>query len=164
MACLIGCELSAGFAGGGKGAHRLSGGPRALSLGYEVVRSVPATSIGDLIRIKLADDPFFTIELVSGSSARASIVDGIADLWQIAVGDLVATGEFRMREDDYDATSIRARAASRSAACSAGRRAIRLSGSCLTAARKRSGRDPVRRVSAPGAGLRRSGVPCSNAD
>ena len=42
------------------------------ALGYEVVGSVPATSLGDLTMLKLADDPFVTIELVSGSSARAS--------------------------------------------------------------------------------------------
>jgi lactoylglutathione lyase len=42
------------------------------ALGYEVVGGVPATSLGDLTMIKLADDPFVTIELVSGSSARAS--------------------------------------------------------------------------------------------
>ena len=42
------------------------------ALGYEVVGSVPATPLGDLTMIKLADDPFVTIELVSGSSASAS--------------------------------------------------------------------------------------------
>jgi lactoylglutathione lyase len=42
------------------------------ALGYEVVASVPATSLGDLTMIKLPDDPFVTIELVSGSSASAS--------------------------------------------------------------------------------------------
>ena len=42
------------------------------ALGYEVVGSVPATSLGDLTMIKLPDDPFVTIELVSGSSASAS--------------------------------------------------------------------------------------------
>ena len=41
------------------------------ALGYEIVGSVPATSLGDLTMIKLADDPFVTIELVSGASARA---------------------------------------------------------------------------------------------
>ena len=42
------------------------------ALGYEVVGSVPATSLGDLTMLKLADDPFVAIELVSGSSASAS--------------------------------------------------------------------------------------------
>src|SRR5215210_3077129 len=42
------------------------------ALGYEVVGSVPATPLGDLTMIKLADDPFVTIELVSGSSTPAS--------------------------------------------------------------------------------------------
>ena len=42
------------------------------ALGYEVVGSVPATSLGDLTMIKLPDDPFVTVELVSGSSASAS--------------------------------------------------------------------------------------------
>lgn len=35
------------------------------ALGYEVVGSVPATSLGDLTMIKLPGDPFVTIELVS---------------------------------------------------------------------------------------------------
>ncbi|HEX8647134.1 MAG TPA: VOC family protein [Thermoleophilaceae bacterium] len=43
------------------------------ALGYEVVGSVPATSLGDLTMIKLPDDPFVTIELVSRSSAGTSI-------------------------------------------------------------------------------------------
>jgi len=42
------------------------------ALGYEVVGSVPATSLGDLTMIKLPDDPFVTVELVSGSSASVS--------------------------------------------------------------------------------------------
>jgi lactoylglutathione lyase len=42
------------------------------ALGYEVVGSVPATSLGDLTMIKLPDDPFVTIELVSRSSASSS--------------------------------------------------------------------------------------------
>ena len=42
------------------------------ALGYEVVGSVDATALGDLTMIKLPDDPFVTIELVSGSSATAS--------------------------------------------------------------------------------------------
>ena len=36
--------------------------------GYEVVGRVPATSLGDLTMLELADDPFVTIELVSRSS------------------------------------------------------------------------------------------------
>jgi lactoylglutathione lyase len=42
------------------------------TLGYEVVGSVPATSLGDLTMIKLPDDPFVTIELVSRSSANGA--------------------------------------------------------------------------------------------
>jgi lactoylglutathione lyase len=42
------------------------------ALGYEVVGSVPATSLGDLTMIKLPGDPFVTIELVSRSPAGAS--------------------------------------------------------------------------------------------
>jgi lactoylglutathione lyase len=42
------------------------------ALGYEVVGSVHAASLGDLTMIKLPDDPFVAIELVSGSSASAS--------------------------------------------------------------------------------------------
>jgi lactoylglutathione lyase len=39
------------------------------ALGYETVGSVPETSLGDLTMIKLPDDPFVTLELVSRSSA-----------------------------------------------------------------------------------------------
>jgi lactoylglutathione lyase len=42
------------------------------ALGYEVVGSVPATSLGDLTMLKLPGDPFVTIELVSSSSASSS--------------------------------------------------------------------------------------------
>jgi lactoylglutathione lyase len=42
------------------------------ALGYEVVGSVPGTSMGDLTMIKLPGDAFVTIELVSGSSANVS--------------------------------------------------------------------------------------------
>jgi lactoylglutathione lyase len=42
------------------------------ALGYEVVGSVPATSLGDLTMIKLPDDPYVTIELVSRSPVGVS--------------------------------------------------------------------------------------------
>ena len=42
------------------------------ALGYEVVGSVPATSLGDLTMIKLVDDPFVTIELVAKSGPRVA--------------------------------------------------------------------------------------------
>jgi lactoylglutathione lyase len=42
-----------------------------LALGYEVVGSVPGTSLGHLTMIKLPGDPFVAIELVSGSTANA---------------------------------------------------------------------------------------------
>jgi lactoylglutathione lyase len=42
------------------------------ALGYEVIGSVPATSLGDLTMIKLPDDPFVTIELVSRSPVAVS--------------------------------------------------------------------------------------------
>src|SRR4051794_16084474 len=45
------------------------------ALGYQVIGSVPATSLGDLTMLKLADDPFVAIELVSRSSASASSGD-----------------------------------------------------------------------------------------
>ena len=49
------------------------------ALGYEVVGSVPGTSLGDLTMIKLPADPFVTIELVSGSSETApSAGDGLS--------------------------------------------------------------------------------------
>jgi lactoylglutathione lyase len=39
------------------------------ALGYELVGSVPGTSLGDLAMLKLPGDPFVAIELVSGSPA-----------------------------------------------------------------------------------------------
>ena len=49
------------------------------ALGYQVVGSVPGTSIGDLTMIKLPGDSFVAIELVSGSSANApSCGDGLS--------------------------------------------------------------------------------------
>jgi lactoylglutathione lyase len=42
------------------------------ALGYEVIGSVHATSLGDLTMIKLPDDPFVAIELVSGSSSPSA--------------------------------------------------------------------------------------------
>ena len=42
------------------------------ALGYEIVGSVPGTSLGDLTMIKLPGDAFVAIELVSGSSANAT--------------------------------------------------------------------------------------------
>ena len=49
------------------------------ALGYEVVGSVPGTSVGDLTMIKLPGDAFVTIELVSGSSVNApSCGDGLS--------------------------------------------------------------------------------------
>jgi lactoylglutathione lyase len=41
------------------------------ALGYEVVGSVPDTSLGELTMIKLPDDPFVAIEIVSDSSRDA---------------------------------------------------------------------------------------------
>ena len=40
------------------------------ALGYELVGSVPGTSMGDLAMIKLPGDPFVAIEIVSGSSTN----------------------------------------------------------------------------------------------
>lgn len=42
------------------------------AVGFEVVGSVTGTSLGDLTMLKLPDDPFVAIELVSRSSASAS--------------------------------------------------------------------------------------------
>jgi lactoylglutathione lyase len=42
------------------------------ALGYQVIGSVRATSLGDLTMLKLPDDPFVAIELVSGASTSAS--------------------------------------------------------------------------------------------
>ena len=42
------------------------------ALGYQVVGSVRATSLGDLTMLKLPDDPFVAIELVSGASTSAA--------------------------------------------------------------------------------------------
>lgn len=58
------------------------------ALGYEVVGSVPGTSIGDLTMIKLPGDAFVTIDLVAGSSANApSFGDGLSHL-VIQVGSM----------------------------------------------------------------------------
>jgi lactoylglutathione lyase len=43
------------------------------ALGYELVGSVPGTSMGDLAMIKLPGDPFVAIELVSGSSTTPAM-------------------------------------------------------------------------------------------
>ena len=40
------------------------------ALGYEVIGSVPGTSLGDLTMIKLPGDAFVAIELVSGASVN----------------------------------------------------------------------------------------------
>ena len=69
------------------------------ALGYEVVGSVPDTSLGDLTMIKLPDDPFVTIELVSRFSADApSGGSGLSHLvvkvesMDTAVAELAAAG------------------------------------------------------------------------
>jgi lactoylglutathione lyase len=41
------------------------------AVGYEVIGSVPGTTLGHLTMIKLPGDPFVAIELVSGSSVNA---------------------------------------------------------------------------------------------
>ena len=60
------------------------------ALGYEVVGTVSATSLGDLTMLKLADDPFVTLELVSGSSASVSTGAGSLSHLVITVESLEA--------------------------------------------------------------------------
>lgn len=68
------------------------------ALGYEVVGSVPGTSVGDLTMIKLSGDAFVTIELVSGSSASAVDRGALShfvikvESIDVVLGDLAANG------------------------------------------------------------------------
>jgi lactoylglutathione lyase len=71
------------------------------ALGYEVVGSVPGTSVGDLTMIKLPGDAFVSIELVSGSSASGpGRGDGLShfvikvESMDVTLADLAAEGIF----------------------------------------------------------------------
>jgi lactoylglutathione lyase len=82
---------------------RVADPERSLSfyaaLGYEVVGSVPGTSVGDLAMIKLPGDPFVAVELASGSSASApGCADGLShfvikvESIDVVLADLAASG------------------------------------------------------------------------
>jgi lactoylglutathione lyase len=50
------------------------------ALGYEVIGTVPGTGLGDLTMLKLPDDDFVMIELVSGPSRDGAGGGGSATL------------------------------------------------------------------------------------
>lgn len=69
------------------------------ALGYEVVGSVPDTSLGDLTMIKLPGDPFVAIELVSrfpaGSPSRGNALSHFVinvESMDAVVADLATAG------------------------------------------------------------------------
>jgi lactoylglutathione lyase len=60
------------------------------AVGYEVVGTVPGTGMGDLTMLKLPDDDFVTIELVSGPSDGGAGGSGMSN-FVIKVESLEAT-------------------------------------------------------------------------
>jgi lactoylglutathione lyase len=60
------------------------------AVGYEVVGTVPGTGMGDLTMLKLPDDDFVTIELVSGPSDGGAGGSGLSH-FVIKVESLEAT-------------------------------------------------------------------------
>jgi lactoylglutathione lyase len=60
------------------------------AVGYEVVGTVPGTGLGDLTMLKLPDDEFVAIELVSGPSRDAADGSGLSH-FVIKVESLAAT-------------------------------------------------------------------------
>ena len=61
------------------------------AVGYEVVGTVPGTAFGDLTMLKLPDDDFVTIELVSGRSHDAAPGGSGLNHFVIKVESLEAT-------------------------------------------------------------------------
>ena len=61
------------------------------AVGYEVVGTVPDTPMGDLTMLKLPDDEFVTIELVSGPSRDGASGDGRLSHFVIKVESMKAT-------------------------------------------------------------------------
>lgn len=81
------------------------------AVGYEVVGTVPGTAVGDLTMLKLPDDDFVTIELVSGpsrdgapgGSGLSHFVVTVESL-RATVADLVAAGLDVAAPDSPDGT------------------------------------------------------------
>jgi lactoylglutathione lyase len=61
------------------------------AVGYEVVGTVPGTALGDLTMLKLPDDDFVMIELVSGPSHGDAVGGGGLSHFVIKVESLKAT-------------------------------------------------------------------------
>lgn len=61
------------------------------AVGYEVIGTVPGTAFGDLTMLKLPDDDFVTIELVSGSSPDGAPAGSGLNHFVIKVESLAAT-------------------------------------------------------------------------
>jgi len=61
------------------------------AVGYEVVGTVPGTAFGDLTMLKLPDDDFVMIELVSGSSRDGAASGSRLSHFVIKVESLEAT-------------------------------------------------------------------------
>jgi lactoylglutathione lyase len=61
------------------------------AVGYEVVGTVPGTAFGDLTMLKLPDDDFVMIELVSGSSRDDAVGGGGLSHFVVKVESLEAT-------------------------------------------------------------------------
>jgi len=61
------------------------------AVGYEVVGTVAGTAFGDLTMLKLPDDDFVTIELVSGSSRDGAPAGSGLNHFVIKVESLAAT-------------------------------------------------------------------------
>ena len=61
------------------------------AVGYEVIGTVPGTAFGDLTMLKLPDDDFVTIELVSGASRDGAPGGSGLNHFVIKVESLAAT-------------------------------------------------------------------------
>lgn len=61
------------------------------AVGYEVVGTVPGTAFGDLTMLKLPDDEFVMIELVSGPSRHGALGDSGLSHFVLKVESLEAT-------------------------------------------------------------------------
>jgi lactoylglutathione lyase len=86
---------------------RVAGRERSLAfyeaVGYEVVGSVPATALGHLTMLKLPEDEFVTIELVSDPPDGRRVVGSTLSHFVIKVESLCATMEaLRSKGVDVD--------------------------------------------------------------
>jgi lactoylglutathione lyase len=81
------------------------------AVGYEVVGTVPGTALGDLTMLKLPDDDFVMIELVSGpsrdgaaSGSRLSHLVIKVESLEVTMADLAAAGLDVEAPDSPDGT------------------------------------------------------------